>query len=159
MGIASFINYFEAARILVITTASDQLFFKTILTNAPCDNLSLADSLINLEVYRHEGIYFVDIDCIARIVRKNTEIDYEQLVASLSNSFDCILCDLPEVLENKTPNLEIYLPIYKIANNVSVIFASNKSSFKKVDKLMNYFSSYNIKVKGALFSDNLKGGA
>ncbi|MBC7430404.1 MAG: hypothetical protein H7336_17450 [Bacteriovorax sp.] len=154
LGIASFINYFDTAQILVITTASDNSYFKTILSESEDKSLQLADG-IDLDIHTLEGINFVDLDCIARACMQNSETDYEQIVALLSGHFDCILCDLPEVLEKKSPHLEFYLPVYKIANSVSFIMASNKSSFSKVGKLMNYFSSYNIKIKGALFSDNL----
>ncbi|MBC7713356.1 MAG: hypothetical protein H7177_08455 [Rhizobacter sp.] len=154
LGIASFINYFDTAKILVITTASDNSFFKKILTESEGENLQLAEG-VDLDIYKHEGINFIDLDCIARACMQNPSTDYEQIVAVLNKHFDCILCDLPEVLDKKSPHLEFYLPVYKIANSVSFIVASNKSSFGKVEKLMNYFSSYNIKIKGALFSDNL----
>lgn len=150
LGIASFIQYFESAKILIISSRLDRSFFKNILEESSPQNLNFSNE--KLDCLIHEDIVFIDLDAIKKLNGQCEHLDYENILQNLSSVFDCILCDLPEVL-SETTTLDFYLPVYKMANNVSLILKRNKASFSEIDKLMNYFHSYNIKIKGALFSE------
>ena len=151
LGVASFLQYFDNVRVLVISSNLDQPFFKKILHNVESEELRISSKELKTARFSfHQGMTFVDGDSLMTR-RASDSLSFEQIIEQLYNLFDCILFDLPNVKDDKA-FMDFYFHVYKKADSVSLVFAKNASTFKEVSSTLHHFNSYNIKIKGALMA-------
>jgi hypothetical protein len=148
LGVASFIQYFESCRVLIVSASLSTGYFGEILKDVPYEYLNIfSNDSCKAKFYFHEGISFLDVSSL-----ESTSFGFDPVVTKLKKLFECILCDLPDVLQTQA-SFSFFFPVYKEANSVSLILEKNKSAFSKIEKLMHFFKSYNVKIKGALMSN------
>lgn len=151
LGVASFLQYFDNVRVLVISSKLDQSFFKKVLTSVEKEELRISSrKLKTAQFYFHQGMTFVDGDSLMT-KKASDEMSFEQIIGQLYQLFDCILFDLPNVKDDKA-YMDFYFQVYKKADSVSLVFAKNTSTFKEVSSSLHHFNSYNIRIKGALMA-------
>ncbi len=152
LGIASFFQYFEQMKVLIISSQLNSSFFHNILKDAPMEKLCISTKHTNTAQFIfHNEMTFLDAHSLKEQKATNT-LNYEGVFDYLHHLFDCILYDLPDVSKDKD-HLDFYFPIYKRADSVSLIFLKNSSSFTGVESMMKQFQSYGVRIKGALLAE------
>ncbi|MFZ4712075.1 MAG: hypothetical protein ACOYL6_00050 [Bacteriovoracaceae bacterium] len=155
LGVASFIQYFENAKVLILTSRINQNYFREILRGVDGEDLSISPNMNGeCTFFFHEGMTFTDALSLEKL-KIDSGLDLEQVIEHLTQYFDCVICDLPAVIA-QSEKRDLYFPLYKKAASVSFVVGENKSSFKDVDKLKEYFEAYNVKIKGILMAKEVE---
>ncbi len=151
LGIASFFQYFEQKKVLIISSQLDNSFFHSILKDAEIKELLLSNkSGPTAQFIFHNELTFLDAQSFKGNKLTST-LDYDEIFNDLNELFDCILFDLPDTLNGKN-NLDLYFPIYKRADSVSFVLLRDGTSLKGMDAITQQFKSYDVKIKGAILA-------
>jgi hypothetical protein len=136
LALASFFDHNLPLKIAIISDQLENGIFEELVRNS--DNATTGNN-INLKRFYHH-FDFITFDTILKLSSN------ENALSELSNSYDLILWDIPDLdrVKNKT---DIYLPIMNLFDSLTVIVSQNIASQKEMHELRKYFMNYGVGVK------------
>lgn len=159
-GVASFFNYHSDCRVGIVTDHFEKSFYHQFIGDLEKEQRNIVDEELGFHVFVGNGFEIIEFANLKNVERKIKDNDFEAFVEKLVDSYDLILWDLPD-LEALKSNKELFFPVIRILDNVSMIVSENTTKFKDMQTIMDYFRRYQIRVKGMLYhrAKNEKGEA
>ncbi len=101
---------------------------------------------LKMEIISTSLMDLVDINSM-----ESASTDLRDLVKKLYNSYDVVFVELPEILfMDQRRNL--FFPLVNILDNVSLILRFKNSTYSSIEKGIEFYKKYDVKVKGVLLS-------
>lgn len=150
-GISSFFNYHSDIKMVIVTSSIRDSFYGKFVKNLEVEEKEVLDEGLKYKVYKAKGFDIIEFAELGKVERRMRLYDFEYFLDDFVDCYDLVLWDLPEVSILDT-NKELYFPIIRVLDNVSLIVAGNKTKIKEINELIGYFQRYQIKIKGLLFS-------
>jgi hypothetical protein len=148
-GVTSYFNYHIDVKICIITMSFFESFYHEIIGELDYSSVRALDEDFEYKVFNGEGFDILEFTELKKIERKLRHYDFEYFLDVLVESYDLILWDLPD-MEVLNSNRELYFPIVRTLDNVSIIVGENFSKFKHIEEIIDYFKRYQINIKGVL---------
>ena len=149
IGLVSYFAYHEDIKITVVTEDFENSFYSKFMTNVLNSAKSFPLENIPYKVFSEGKIDFIEFNELLKIEDKMKEHTIENVVGSLVEESDIIFWDLPSTVEMDKKR-ELFFPINRKIERVSFILEENKSKFKEIEKVIDYYKKYNIKIKGSI---------
>lgn len=163
-GICSFFNYHTEVKTLIVAEDFKKSFFSFYVKDLKPKSKPIYKDGATYQIFSGPGFDVLDFYEIKRIYSKVPHYDYEEFLRELTNLYDLVLWDLPE-LEILDANKEIYFPVIRMLDNVSLIVKGKETNIYQIRELADYYSKYQVDIKGVLFDSkkkklpNKKGGS
>jgi hypothetical protein len=150
-GICSFFNYHEDLNICILTASLKNSFYEYICKDYEDKEMSVFDEDLSLSIKRGRGFDLIQYKDLKKIERKIQHYDFETFIDYLSDRYDLLLWDLPsfDILDT---NKELYFPIIRALDNVSLIIKKDISKINEISEVISYFRRYQVDIKGLLYS-------
>lgn len=159
LGIASFISYFEDARILILTNGMANSFYAGFASQTRQRTIVLSDGKqFDCPSHVDGHITYVETSELSRYAREAGVKSLSGAIKQLVDEHDVVLFDLPSTME-RSEILDAYFPMIQSAESVTFTVSLRKSRFSEVNQLMKYFHNYKVKIKGSIVDHQLKEGA
>ncbi|MBK25449.1 MAG: hypothetical protein CME70_15750 [Halobacteriovorax sp.] len=150
-GVSTFFNYHTDVKTLIVSEGVAHSFYNEYMGIEKNESRQVFDEDITYDVGVTNGIELMDFEQLRKVSRKIRTFDFEDFVDFLVDSYDLILWDMPEVsvLDNQK---EVYFPIIRSLDSVSLIVAKDKTKIKEVHELVGYYKRYQVEIKGLLYN-------
>lgn len=149
-GIASFFNYHSDCKVAIVTDHFEKSFYQQFVGELEKEEKTIVNEDLPFYIYAGNGFDLIEYTVLRQVERKIKEADFETFIEKLVDQYDLILWDLPEI-ESMKANKELYFPMIRVIDNVSLIVSENKTKFVEMQKIIDYFRRYQIRVKGMLY--------
>jgi hypothetical protein len=163
-GICSFFNYHTEVKTLIVAEDFKKSFFSFYVKDLKPKIKPIYKDGETYQIYSGPGFDVLDFYEVKKVYSKVPHYDYEEFLRELTNKYDLVLWDLPE-MEILDANKEIYFPVIRMLDNVSLIVRSKETNLFQIRSLADYYSKYQVDIKGILFDNkkkklpNKKGGS
>lgn len=154
-GICSFFNYHTEVRTLIVAEDFKKSFFSFYVKDLKLKEKPIYQDGATYRVYEGPGFDVLDFLEVKRVYSKVPHYDYEEFLRELTNLYDLVLWDLPE-MEVLDANKEVYFPVIRMLDNVSIIVRGKQTNINQVRSLSDYYSKYQVDIKGVLFDASKK---
>lgn len=154
-GISSFFNYHDDLNICIVTNHLEGSFYTSILGELEVRTDIYTDENVEYDLFHADGNDFISFDEIINIECQSNHTGPEDFIDYLSEKYDLILWDLPS-LEYMNNSREIFFPIVRALESLTLIVAAEVSRGRELDTLISYFEKYQVPIKGVLFSGSNK---
>ncbi len=151
-GISAFFNYHNDLKICVITNRLEDSFYASILEDMSVRTDLYNDEWVEYELYHAQGNDFIEYSEIGNVECQSNHSGPEYFIDFLLEKYDLILWDLP-TLEIMNSSREIFFPIVRTLESLTLIVGGEVSKGKELDALVSYYQKYQVPIKGVLFSD------
>jgi len=149
-GIASFFNYHSDCRIGIVTDHFEKSFYHQFVGGLEKVERRIVDEDLPFYVYEGKGFEIIELSNLRNVERKIKDNDFENFVEKMIDSYDLLLWDLPDMNSLKA-NKELYFPVIRVLDNISLIVSANETKFKDIQNIIDYFKRYQIRIKGMLY--------
>lgn len=155
-GVSTFFNYHTDVKTLIVSEGLSHSFYYEYMEIQDKESRQVFDEEVTYDVGVTKGIELMDFEQLRKVARKIRTYDFEDFVDFLVDSYDLILWDMPEVSVLDSQK-EVYFPIIRSLDSVSLIVAKDKTKIKEVHDLVGYYKRYQVEIKGLLYNpDNGK---
>ncbi len=154
-GVSTFFNYHTDVKTLIVSEGMAHSFYYEYMEIDEKETRQVFDEELTYEVGISDGIELLDFDHLKKIARKIRTFDFEDFIDFLVDSYDLILWDMPEVSVLDAQK-EIYFPIIRSLDSVSLIVAKDKTRIQEVNDLVGYYKRYQVEIKGLLYNPDEK---
>ncbi|MFT6070239.1 MAG: hypothetical protein ACJAT2_001766 [Bacteriovoracaceae bacterium] len=154
-GVSTFFNYHTDVKTLIVSEGMAHSFYYDYMKIEEKEDRQVFDEELTYEVGISEGIELLDFNHLKKISKKIRTYDFEDFIDFLVDSYDLILWDMPEVSVLDSQK-EIYFPIIRSLDSVSLIVAKDKTRIKEVHDLVGYYKRYQVEIKGLLYNPDDK---
>jgi hypothetical protein len=154
-GICSFFNYHEDLNICILTSDLLKTFYSEICEDFEEKEIQVFDEDLTLKINRAKGFDLIQYKDLKKVERKIRDYDFETFVDYLSDRYDLLLWDLPE-LSILDSNKELYFPIIRTLDNVSLVVKKDVSKISEIGDMISYYNRYQVDIKGLLYSSDFK---
>lgn len=154
-GICSFFNYHTQVRTLIVAKDFKKSFFSFYITDLKVKEKAIYKDGQSYRYYQGDGFDILDFQELRRVYTQVAHYDYEEFLRELTNRYDLVLWDLPE-MDILDSNKEVYFPVIRMLDNVSLIVKGKQTNVFEVRDLADYYSKYQVDIKGVLFDAGLK---
>lgn len=154
-GICSFFNYHTQVRTLIVAKDFKKSFFSFYITDLKVKEKAIYKDGQSYRYYQGDGFDILDFQELKRVYTQVAHYDYEEFLRELTNRYDLVLWDLPE-MDILDSNKEVYFPIIRMLDNVSLIVKGKQTNIFEIRDLADYYSKYQVDIKGVLFDTGLK---
>lgn len=154
-GICSFFNYHEDLNICILTADLMKTFYNEICDDFEEKNMQVFDEDLSLNVYKAKGFDLIQYKDLKKVERKIKDYDFETFIDYLTDRYDLLFWDLPE-LSVLDSNKELYFPIIRTLDNVSLVVKKDVSKISEIGSMVSYYNRYQVDIKGLLYSSDLK---
>lgn len=154
-GVSTFFNYHTDVKTLIVSDGMAHSFYYDYMKIQETDDRQVFDEELTYEVGISDGIELLDFKHLKTIAKKIRTYDFEDFIDFLVDSYDLILWDMPEVSVLDS-HKEIYFPIIRSLDSVSLIVAKDKTKIKEVHDLVGYYKRYQVEIKGLLYNPDEK---
>lgn len=150
-GVSTFFNYHTDVKTLIVSEGMAHSFYYEYMGIQEKESRQVFDEEITYDVGVSDGIDLMDFEQLRRVARKIRTYDFEDFVDFLVDSYDLILWDMPEV-SVLDGHKEVYFPVIRSLDSVSLIVAKDKTKIKEVHDLVGYYKRYQVEIKGLLYN-------
>lgn len=154
-GICSFFNYHTEVKTLIVAEDFRKSFFSFYVKDLKPKEKPIYKDGATYRIYEGPGFDVLDFYEVKKIYSKVPHYDYEEFLRELTNLYDLVLWDLPD-MEVLDANKEVYFPVIRMLDNVSLIVKGKKTSVVQIRSLAEYYSKYQVDIKGVLFDSSKK---
>lgn len=154
-GVSTFFNYHTDVKTLIVSEGMAHSFYYEYMKIEEKESRQVFDEELTYEVGMSDGIDLLDFSHLKLIARKIRTYDFEDFIDFLVDSYDLILWDMPEVSVLDSQK-EIYFPIIRSLDSVSLIVAKDKTRIQEVHDLVGYYKRYQVDIKGLLYNPDEK---
>lgn len=152
LGLASFFDHYDDLKIAIISDNLFEGYFQEIIENSEQREITLMTSEYQLNFFSfHHHFDFIDLNLILDIPNKKDNLDYQLRIDDIINYYDIVFWDMPDLNLIKN-NPEAYYPAIQAFDSLSIIASKSITKSEKIDRIKNFFESYNIGIKGLLFN-------
>lgn len=150
-GVSTFFNYHTDVKTLIVSEGLAHSFYYDYMGIKEDESRQVFDEDITYALGVTDGIELMDFEQLRKVARKIRTYDFEDFIDFLVDSYDLILWDMPEVsiLDSQK---EVYFPIIRSLDSVSLIVAKDKTKIKEVHELVGYYKRYQVEIKGLLYN-------
>ena len=148
-GVTSYFNYHINIKICIVTMSFHESFYHEMTGDLDYRSVKALDENFDYKVFSGQGFDIIEFSELKKVERKLRHHDFEYFLDVLVEDYDLVLWDLPE-LDILNSNKELYFPIVRTVDNVSLIVGENYSKFKHIEQMIDYFNRYQINIKGVL---------
>ncbi|MEE3078071.1 MAG: hypothetical protein VX341_01945 [Bdellovibrionota bacterium] len=152
LGISSFLNYNARITVTVVTDEFEKSLYKELIPDLEETTKSLGFDDITYNCLTINGIEIVDYAELWNAITQVKDSHLEELIEAFTELADIILWDLP-FLSKMDAKKELFYPIIRYLDNVSLIVKSNISKYKELDSVKDYFEKYQVPIKGLVLAD------
>ncbi|PIP96578.1 MAG: hypothetical protein COW00_19380 [Bdellovibrio sp. CG12_big_fil_rev_8_21_14_0_65_39_13] len=149
-GIASFFNYHSDCRIGIVTDHFEKSFYQQFVGELEKVERQILDEDLPFYVFEGKGFEIIELSNLKNVERKIKDHDFENFVEKMIDSYDLLLWDLPD-MDSLKANKELYFPVIRVLDNISLIVSANQTKFKDIQNIIDYFKRYQIRIKGMLY--------
>ena len=157
LGIASFFNYHEDVRTLIVSSDLRKGLFSNLINQEKIIPVLISQEEEHpMYCYGHNDHFdFLDFNELIKINKKlRNEILYEELIRKILEQYDMVLWDTPNIERINQEN-EIFFPVSMKFESITLIVKESESQFNQILEIKSFFQKYGLKIKGVLF-DQLK---
>lgn len=148
-GVTSYFNYHINLKVCIVTMSFHESFYHEMTGDLDYRSEKALDENFDYKVFSGQGFDIIEFSELKKVERKLRHHDFEYFLDVLVEDYDLVLWDLPE-LEILNSNKELYFPIVRTVDNVSIIVGENYSKYKHIEQMIDYFKRYQINIKGVL---------
>ena len=113
------------------------------------------DESFQYEYYSSDGIDIVEIKELRNIFHHIEHFAFNDFLQLLCERADITLWDLPEI-KKLDRDKEMYFPMTMVVESVSLVVSTEETRLEDIEKMLDYYDKYNVKVKGIIFSGEQK---
>jgi hypothetical protein len=151
-GLASYFNYHtEETDVAIITSEFQNSFYSNFLGDLEQRDRAVFDEDLTYKFFIGRGFELIEFSELRKVERKLKNYDFEYFLDDLSDRFDIVLWDIPDI-DTLDKNKELFFPIIRTLDNVSIVVKENHSKIGNINEIINYFKRYQVKIKGLLFA-------
>ena len=154
-GICSFFNYHTDVNTLIVSEDFKKSFFSFYIKELKPKNKPIFKDGESYKLYSGPGFDILDFYEVKKIYSKVSHYDYEEFLRELTNKYDLVLWDLPN-MDILDENKEIFFPVIRMLDNVSLVVRGKETSINHIRSLADYYSKYQVDIKGVLFDSKKK---
>jgi len=152
-GLYAYFTYEIDAKITIFTSSIDSSFYFRTIEGLKVEKRFLKGEDIAFEVYVSKNLEIIEFSTLSQVVNKMQKFTIEDLLVEYFAKSKIIFWDLPEI-EQMDSAKEIFFPIIRHIDNVSILVESNFSKSADFSDTLSYFKKYGIPLKGVLMSHN-----
>jgi hypothetical protein len=147
LGLGSYFRYHTNLRVCCLIDVQRHLeALESHLGAGPVTNLKSFSEELQMDMYSTTLMDMIDIHQMER-----SNIDFRDLVKKIYNSYDVVFVELPEV-SSMDQKRNLFFPLVNILDNISLILKFKDSTYSAIEKEVEFFKKYDVKVKGVLLS-------
>ena len=149
MGLASFFSYHHGVYSTIVTMDYKQSYFSKILPDLKLRHKAIEG--VTYKVYEGAGIEIIEYGQF-RSILENTRVDiYENFLNTFVYNCEMVLWDFPhqKVMDSQR---ELFFPLMKRLSNISIIMERSRTKANDLKNLIEYYSRYNVNVKGVMLA-------
>jgi len=154
-GICSFFNYHEGLSICIVTGNLKEAFYNEMCDSFSREKIPVFDEGFSLPIQSASGFDIIEYRDLKKVERKIKDYDFETFIEFITDHYDLVLWDLPE-LSILDSNKELYFPIIRSLDSVSFVIKKDTSKISEIGKMISYFNRYQVDIKGLLYSEDVE---
>jgi hypothetical protein len=155
LGLTSFFNYHQDLTITILTSHVGDTFYSQIVKDLKPQKKVIEGEEVSFIVYESSEFNLIEFDELKNMNDKFRTYHLEDLIQEVVNRSDLVLWDLPTV-EELSKDKKVFFPISRYMENISLVIKSGDTRYEKVNKMINHFNKYGIRIKGVLFDHLIK---
>lgn len=150
LGISSFFNYHEDLKSTIFVESFDKSELVKLLKNPIREERVFKDEY-SYEFLNFNGIEVVEYDHLRHVALKMGAELFSQFISSFIAGSSISLCEMPKI-KDVNRERELFFPLIKAMDSLSVVIEPGKSSSKEVKEVVDFSKKYDLKIDGVLFS-------
>ena len=154
-GISAFFNYHSDLKVTIITEKLEDSYYLKFIKNLERKVGNVFDESFQYEYYSSDGIDIVEIKELRNIFHHIEHFAFNDFLQLLCERADITLWDLPEI-KKLDRDKEMYFPMTMVVESVSLVVSTEETRLEDIEKMLDYYDKYNVKVKGIIFSGEQK---
>jgi hypothetical protein len=152
LGLSAYFSYHMKMTSTVFTESFEGSVFKREDKIYEIETIEVGDGL-TIQVYTYADLKVIELCELEKISEFSDVSLLEQTLENIIDGHELVFWDLPTPKRMERSN-ELYFPITRVIDNVSLIIKPNNSKIKELLALKEYFEKYNIQIKGMIMSDS-----
>jgi hypothetical protein len=150
-GISAFFNYHSELNVTIVTETLEDTYYLKHIKDLKKNVKTVLDGELEFEYYSVDGIDIIELKEFRAAFNLIKDHTFAEFLEELLDFSDLILWDLPQV-QLLDKEREMFFPITMIVESASIIVKSEENKMKDVEKMLEYYSKYNVNVKGLIYS-------
>jgi len=154
LGIASFFNYKENVRILIVTsTINDRIYQRFI--GKDIERIEKTIGELSYSVFTDKSFDIIEYAEFFKFQQHPESGSYDDCIVTIIDDYDLVLWDVPPLSDMKK-NLEVYFPLSSRFGNVSLIIKLTESKADEFTTVKDFFLKYGVPIKGIIIQPTLQ---
>jgi len=155
LGLYAFFAYQMEREVIIFTESLAESFYYSYFTDLKKEKRFIQDEDIGFEIYVEENLQIYEFSELKRISSKFRRFSVEEFITGVietaGKDAPIVFWDLPDLSKIKKCK-EIYFPIIRQIQNISIVVKENLTKMKQLVYAIDYFKKYGIAIKGVLMS-------
>lgn len=152
LGLSCFFDQNTSYKIAIVSDNLSTGAFADLVDSSTLNSYSVGSEnhSVVFKSFHHHFDFYDYAELMKLYANNQNSKNFELEIKKLSENYDVILWDIPEMEEMKK-NSHFHYRISHFYESMTVIVGQNVSSGKQLDFIKNYYSNYNIQLNGVLF--------